>query len=87
MTKAEERAMEAYPDYRSMDGGYVTQRKKRESFIKGYHQAEKDLGLTVEDVELICEIEFSLCYSENRLPTKEAFYQEVLKRFKEKKEK
>ena len=52
MSKAEERAMETYPDYHSMDGGYVTQRKKRESFIKGYHQAEKDLS----DISWIKEV-------------------------------
>ena len=43
MTKAEERALEAYPDYPNMDGGYVTQRKPRKVFIQGYEQAEKDM--------------------------------------------
>ena len=42
MAKAEERAFERYPDYREMDGGYVTQIHKRKVFAEGYHQAEKD---------------------------------------------
>ena len=29
MTKAEQRALEVYPDYPTMDGGYVTQRRTR----------------------------------------------------------
>lgn len=78
MSKAEKRACQ-YTGY--------CKNQSYSDFLNGYNQAEKDLGLTVEDVELICEIEFSLCYSENRLPTKEAFYQEVLKQFKERKEK
>ena len=40
--RAEEEAFKAYPDYPSMDGGYVTQRKQRHCYIKGYEQAEKD---------------------------------------------
>lgn len=40
--RAEEAALKAYPDYRSWDGGYVTQRKPRTYYIKGYEQAEKD---------------------------------------------
>lgn len=46
MTKAEERALEAYPEqdmYSSLIDG--SNRLKREVFIKGYEQAEKDLGL------------------------------------------
>ena len=45
--RAEEAALNAYPDYRSWDGGYVTQRKPRTHYIKGYEQAEKD---TIERV-------------------------------------
>ena len=40
--RAEERALEAYPDYPTMGGGYVTQRRTRKVFIHGYEQAEKD---------------------------------------------
>lgn len=44
MSKAEEAAMKAYPDYPTMDGGYISQRRPRKMFIQGYEQAEKDLG-------------------------------------------
>ena len=47
--RAEEAALKAYPDYLSMDGGYVTQRKKRHCFIKGYEQAE------AETIERACD--------------------------------
>ena len=43
MTNAEERAWEAYPDYPSRDGGYITQRKTRSIFINGYRQAIDDV--------------------------------------------
>ena len=45
MTKAEERALEAYPTqdmYSSLLDG--SNRLKREVFTKGYEQAEKDIG-------------------------------------------
>ena len=43
MTKAEQRAFEEYPDYPTMDGGYVTQRRPRKVFVHGYKQAENDI--------------------------------------------
>lgn len=43
MTKAEQRAFEAYPDYPTMDGGHVTQRRTRKVFVQGYKQAENDI--------------------------------------------
>lgn len=46
--RAEERAFEAYPDYPTLDGGYVTQRKPRKVFIQGYEQAEKDIIAIIE---------------------------------------
>lgn len=52
MTKAEERAFERYPDYREMDGGYVTQIHKRKVFAEGYHQAEKDLESQMQQARL-----------------------------------
>ena len=66
------------------------QEAKQAYFIEGYHQAEKDNELTWEDMQLICEIEFSICYYEykdKKLPPKEQVYKEILKRFKERKEK
>lgn len=53
MNKAEERALKAYPyngDYR---GQGDSNSKFREAYITGYHQAEKDLALTWEDINRI----------------------------------
>ena len=46
--RADEAALKAYPDYPSMDGGYITQRKQRHCYIKGYEQAEKDIISIIE---------------------------------------
>ena len=65
------------------DGGY----SKKElnlafyMFDKGYHQAEKDLELTWEDMRLIDRIASKLLLL--RQEDDRDFYQEVLKRFKE----
>jgi hypothetical protein len=50
----------------------------------GYHQAEKDLELTCEDIGWII-VEAALHYSEDS--EAEHICQEILKRFKERKEK
>lgn len=93
MSKAEERALEKYPDYRGMDGGYVTQRNKRMFYIYGYHQAEKDLELTWEDIKMLQDIS-STVFAEvaqgsvdyyQIYPTEQSFLEEVLKRFNERK--
>lgn len=85
MSKAEDRAFEKYPDYRGMDGGYITQRNKRMVYVEGYHQAEKDLRLTWED---IVEIDKLLIDLGMMFPVKSTpdYYDEVLKRFKDFKE-
>lgn len=90
MDKAEKRALEKYPDYRGMDGGYITQRNKRMVYIKGYHQAEKDLELAWEDMSFIRlvfdAIDSSIHIGAIKIsPMTKEYYQEVLKRFKEKK--
>ena len=56
-------------------------------YIKGYHQAEKDLELTWEDIEKITDIwdnlhEDETVYGKTGCDTPE-FYQEVLKQFKD----
>ena len=84
MSKAEERAFERCPKSENATEEMRNERK-RAIFTEGYRQAEKDMELTVEDIELICEIEYSLCSSENKLPSREAFYQEILKQIKERK--
>ena len=61
--------------------------EKREGFIVGYRQAEKDLELTGDDMHAIAIIEdkliHELCLNDQELPNTQEFYEEVLKRFKE----
>ena len=91
MSKAEEAAYKAYPyngDYR---GQGDSNSKIREAYINGYCQAAKDNELTWEDIEKITDIwddlhEDETVYIKTGCDTPE-FYQEVLKRFKESKNK
>ena len=84
MSKAEDRALEKYP-YAEIC---------REKYIEGYHQAEKDLELSWEDIKIILDIENDIlreCNSQKELvieayPKGENYYGEILKRFKEGKE-
>ena len=65
------------------------------AFIDGYQQAEKDNELTLEDIKIIFDIENNIlreCDSQKELiiktyPKGEDYYGEILKRFKEMKEK
>ena len=70
MSKAEERALEAYP-YAEMC---------RKKYLEGYHQAEKDLELTVDDIKAIDRL-LNQCVDFSNP------YEEVLKRYREMKEK
>lgn len=88
MSKVEDLAKKAYPKgyaYIFGDASIACQI----AYVKGYHQAEKDLELTWEDIESI----HILMAHQEVTPIlwkcgNEAFYQEVLKRFlKERKEK
>ena len=87
MSKAEERAFERYPDYREMDGEYVTQIHKRKVFAEGYHQAEKDLKLSWEDMERIIKYYQDIMAEKSRPFVRVEDYKEVLNRFKYWKEK
>ena len=91
--KAEERALEAYPKLSvasvCLDGTVPVDLNTgaRKRFIEGYEQAEKDLALTWKDMRTIIHIlsdsdwyDFEI---NGKLWSKE-FYEEVLKRFKEK---
>ena len=73
MSKAEDRALEAYPieSHEMYDDLY----RQRNAYIKGYHQAEKDLELTLEDIKTIDKL-LNQCVDYSNP------YQEVLKRFK-----
>lgn len=86
MSKAKEFAYSKYPK----DNKGVLYDLARNSIIQGYHQAEKDLELTWEDVEKIYELviktdnEYLEANADNdyEYDVKE-MYQEVLKRFRE----
>ena len=88
MSKAEDLALEKYPQRSVLvvparGGGYYADSHLREGFIDGYHQAEKDLELTWEDIKVIEK----LLGFDNIIESPKEFYQEVLKRLKERKEK
>ena len=81
MSKAKERAEKKYPAWRNCIGDEFSSNSAYYGFIEGYHQAEKDLELSWEDIKKI----ETLCFRVDRecdLEEKE-YYQEVLKRFKE----
>lgn len=69
MSKAEERYLEHFQD------GRVRDCSSKEAFMLGYHQAEKDLELTVDDIKNIDRL-LNQCVDYSNP------YQEVLKRFK-----
>ena len=84
MSKAEDLALEKYPQRSVLvvparGGGYYADSHLREGFIDGYHQAEKDLELTWEDIRAIEK----LLGFDNIIESPKEFYQEVLKRFKD----
>ena len=96
MSKAEKRALEAYPitmsQYSDNCKEYDSNESDRLTFIEGYHQAEKELELTWKDMAEIVKIANLLEIEYlNSTPWDGirdcGFYKEVLKRFKEKKEK
>jgi hypothetical protein len=95
MSKAEERALEAYPKMSraSEPHGLIPadnkshylgdgNEEKREGFIVGYHQAEKDLELTWEDIKLLDKIFMDEKIMSGLILGKKE-YEEILKRFKE----
>ena len=82
MSKAEDVALKAYPKdikefvgVNGMKSVVDYNSRQRTIFLNGYHQAEKDLELTCEDIKTIDKL-LNQCvdYSNS--------YQEVLKRFK-----
>lgn len=83
MSKAEERALEAYDTN--------TPAPIRIAYRDGYEQAEKDLALTWEDARLIVDIGNSIldeCYKKGIEPhlifqTERQFSEEIIKRFRE----
>lgn len=87
MSKAEERAKETYP-LRDAEHVYDEERviDARGYFVEGYHQAEKDLELTWEDISKIISIDQQVCGTmgiSNYTYNHQQAMKEVLKRFKE----
>lgn len=88
MSKAEDRALEAYPSTSHYWNAEPDRNAEaREFYIQGYHQAEKDLELTWEDLALI-RLAFDATEDNinhgclNISPMTKEYYEEVLKRFK-----
>lgn len=90
MSKAEDRALEAYPHYTAENITEVT--NARYFFANGYEQAEKDLALSWKDIETIIEIFYDLNkeirdenFSIEKYGT-EKYFTEILNRFNKSKE-
>ncbi|MCR5270537.1 MAG: hypothetical protein K6D91_05920 [Prevotella sp.] len=92
MSNTEEKALEKYPvkecvSYGPLPGAsepskFDDNKPYRIGFIEGYHQAEKDLELTNEDVYDIWRIYNEVC-AEGKILGSDETSQEVLKRFKD----
>ena len=82
MSKAEELAKK-YCEGSSFEDACM----ERPAYIAGYHQAEKDLELTWEDIKEICVQSVLVEIDLGGKVSDERHYTEVLKRFKERKEK
>lgn len=83
MSKAEEKAEKAYPAWRNGIGDEFNSNSAYYGFIEGYHQAEKDLELTWEDLATIEKLGDDLSSTITSFMSNEEFYKEVLKRFKD----
>ena len=96
MTRAEEAALKAYPPKRkevSMSGCVYTVVGgdfERRIYQQGYEQAEKDLSLTIEDIELLHTFLYAVKNNKQGMFTftrlSDEQYKEVLRRFKKAKE-
>lgn len=84
MTKAEKRALEKYPANKTVFDKYE---KQRYAFICGYIQAEKDLALTVEDIEKIDNLLWDLSSKWSDKNDNAGYFQDVLNRFYKQEEK
>ena len=83
--KAAKKALEKFPILFGERMGYDKtnlQQERRNAFEKGYHQAEKDLELTWEDIVKIDKllIDLGMTFPVKSTPD---YYQEVLTRFKD----
>jgi hypothetical protein len=85
MSRAEERALEAYP--RDDDKELNFRRANyRIAYERGYEQAKKDLSLTIEDIEKIHTFLYAVKNNKQGMFTftrlSDEQYKEVLRRFK-----
>lgn len=89
--KAEQRAFEAYPVLRCYNDFQMVEedvnKPLREIYQEGYHQAEKDLELTWEDIKMIYRLVGVVADDLGIKAINTNIYEEVLKRFKERKKK
>lgn len=95
MTRAEEKALEIFPvkkvPFYGLACNACSERDanldKRALFCMGYEQAEKDLVLTISDLELLHTFLYAVknnkqgCFTFTRLSDEQ--YEEVLRRFNE----
>lgn len=94
MTRAEERALEFYPmkDY-NKEPNYIhscdskmLDEVYRQVFMLGYEQAEKDLALSIDDIEKIHTFLYAIKNNKHGVFTftrlSDEQYKEVLRRFK-----
>lgn len=91
--KAAKKALEKFPILFGERMGYDKtnlQQERRNAYEKGYEQAEKDLELTIADIEKIHTFLYAIKNNKKGMFTftrlSDEQYQEVLKRFKEIKE-
>ena len=77
----------SYTRYRKMSVSVMSGCDVEEAYIEGYEQAEKDIALTVKDLELLHTFLYAVknnkqgCFTFTRLS--DGQYQEVLRRFNE----
>ena len=95
MTRAEEAALKAYPvSTESTPLGPVpvdVNEYARKKYQEGYEQAEKDLALTIKDLELLHTFLYAVKNNKKGVFTftrlSEEQYQDVLRRFNEQRKK
>ena len=84
MSKAEDRAKERY----WLEPSNIETHEKYAAYIEGYHQAEKDLELTWEDIAKILDVTDVIANDDSmeehlKNMSEEEYCQEVVKLFKD----
>lgn len=81
MSKAEDRFFDYFLD------GRLRNFNNKDAFLYGYQQAEKDLALTIEDIEKIDNLLWNLSSKWSDKNDNAGYFQEVLNQFNKQKEK